>query len=554
MNSIIYAVIPAYNPSLPLIALLNSLAAMPFKGIILVDDGSAPGCASVFAEACRIPGVTLLRHAVNLGKGQALKTAFNHLLLEHADMHGVVTADADGQHLPEDILKVAHALEREERALVLGVRTFKKNVPLRSRFGNVLTAGIARGLLGRKIQDTQTGLRGISRELLPELIRLRTGGYDYEMEMLICLLNSQAKLLQVDISTVYVGKNETSHFNPLLDSVAIYYVFIRHIGNSIITAILDFSIFSICYYFSDWLLLSIAWGRIFAGAFNFSIGKAFVFKSNSNIVRELISYIWLVIVLMLISYSSIRVATMLFNMSPYWAKFIVELIIFILSFSVQRIFIFSRSNKLDYDLHTDWDNYYINRTISQSTVTRRITGRLIVKKIKEYEPSKPQTIVEFGGGDSCFYEKFRESFPGVKYIVIDNSTVGVEKFREKAGSGAEAVCWNILEPFDEWLGDIVYSVGLIEHFAPDQTAACIRSHFQAVRPGGIVLLSYPSPTALYRAIRFVAEWLKIWRFVDERPLLYAEVSEEVCKYGSVLWRGMNWGIGLTQEIVIARRS
>ena len=548
-----FVVIPAYNPSFSLITLLKSLAGMPFIGIILVDDGSDSGFAYIFDDACKIPKVTLLRHAINLGKGQALKTAFNYLLLEHADIHGVVTADADGQHLPEDILKVARALDREDRALVLGVRTFKKDVPLRSKLGNVLTAGIARFMLGRKIQDTQTGLRGISRGLLPELIRLRTSGYDYEMDMLVRLLNDKAKLVQIEISTVYIGKNESSHFNPVLDSMAIYYVLFRHIGNSILTAILDFFIFSICYYFSGWLLFSICLGRIFAGAFNFSVGKAFVFRSKNNVTREAISYISLVIVLMLLSYSVISAMLRMFNASPYLAKFIVETMIFILSFAVQRLFIFSNNDTIEHNIHTDWDNYYANRTVSQATLTRKITGRLIVKKLNEYAAEKPQAIVEFGGGDSCFYEKFHKSFPGVKYIVIDNSTVGIAKFYEKAGADAEAICRDIFDPFDDWLGDIVYSVGLIEHFDPVLTAACIRSHFQAVRPGGIVLLSYPTPTPLYRIIRLVAEFLKIWKFVDERPLLYVEVAAEVGKYGQVLWHGINWSIGLTQEIVIARR-
>jgi glycosyltransferase involved in cell wall biosynthesis len=344
MNSRLYVVIPAYNPSDSLLALLETLAEMPFKGIVLVNDGSAADCARIFEAAGRIPGLTVLRHAVNLGKGQALKTAFNHLLLEHGDMHGVVTADADGQHLPADILKVAQALEQEDRALVLGVRTFEKDIPWRSQFGNVLTAGLTRCLLGRKIQDTQTGLRGISKALLPELLRLRTGGYEYEMDMLIRLLNERVKIIQVKISTVYIGKNETSHFNPLRDSIAIYYVLVRHIGNSVVTAILDNSVFALCYYFSEALLFSIVMGRLLAVLFNFSVGKVFVFKSKNNIVKEAILYIGLVIFLMLLSYSAVTLLITLLALSPYLAKLIVETILFVLSFAAQRLFVFSKGD------------------------------------------------------------------------------------------------------------------------------------------------------------------------------------------------------------------
>jgi glycosyltransferase involved in cell wall biosynthesis len=334
-------VIPAYNPSLAFLALVETLAKMPFKGLVIINDGSAAACTPIFDQAGQIPGVTVLRHAINLGKGQALKTAFNYLLLEHEDMHGVVTADADGQHLPEDILKVAQALDREDRALVLGVRTFNKDVPLRSRFGNILTAGIARCLLGGKIQDTQTGLRGINRALLPELIRLRASGYEYEMEMLVRLLDDKVKLIQVDITTVYIGKNEDSHFNPIRDSLTIYYVFLRHISNSIMTAILDFFVFSVCYYFSNALLLSFFVGRIFGGSFNFFVGKTFVFKSKRGMAKEALSFSGLVIILMALSYCAVTVLMSLSALSPYAAKIIVETVIFILSFAAQRLIVFS---------------------------------------------------------------------------------------------------------------------------------------------------------------------------------------------------------------------
>ncbi len=77
------------------------------------------------------------------------------------DVAGVVTADADGQHAPEDIERVADVLAAQPEALVLGARSFGDDVPLRSRFGNILTRGIMHALLGRKLTDTQTGLRGI---------------------------------------------------------------------------------------------------------------------------------------------------------------------------------------------------------------------------------------------------------------------------------------------------------------------------------------------------------------------------------------------------------
>lgn len=107
----VVAVIPSLNPDEKLLGTVHGLQAQGFDQIILVDDGSRDACRPCFdqleAEGCRV-----LRHEVNRGKGRALKTAFAAYLQDYdlAEYVGVVTADADGQHLPEDIRKTAEAL------------------------------------------------------------------------------------------------------------------------------------------------------------------------------------------------------------------------------------------------------------------------------------------------------------------------------------------------------------------------------------------------------------------------------------------------------------
>jgi glycosyltransferase involved in cell wall biosynthesis len=128
---------------------------------VLVDDGSGPEFRETFEQASQFPGVQLLRHAVNLGKGAALKTGINHALCTFPGLTGIVTADADGQHHPETFAAVAETQREHPDALVMGARTFDADVPLRSRFGNILTRRLMQTLIGTKLQDTQTGLRGI---------------------------------------------------------------------------------------------------------------------------------------------------------------------------------------------------------------------------------------------------------------------------------------------------------------------------------------------------------------------------------------------------------
>lgn len=101
-------------------------------------------------------------------------------------------------------------------------------------------------------------------------------------------------------------------------------------------------------------------------------------------------------------------------------------------------------------------------------------------------------------------------------------------------------------------GDLVFSVGLIEHFDADSTAKVIKAHFDAVTPGGMVLMTYPTPRVGYVPIRRLAELFRVWRFHDERPLLMKEVGAVVSSYGSIVNTRLNWFIGLSQEIVLAK--
>ncbi len=98
--------VPAYRPDGRLPALLSALRRLdPHLDLLVVDDGS-PGPV---LEQCRALGATVLHHAGNRGKGAALRTGFAHVALVSPGS-AVVTADADGQHLPGDVVRVAAAV------------------------------------------------------------------------------------------------------------------------------------------------------------------------------------------------------------------------------------------------------------------------------------------------------------------------------------------------------------------------------------------------------------------------------------------------------------
>lgn len=213
------ALIPAYQPNELLLETVENVRRVGFSRIIVVNDGSKPECDRLFEQ---LHNVTLLKHERNQGKGAALKTGQSYIHdTAPPDEVGVVTLDADGQHRAEDAWLCAQELERNPQALVLGVRSFtRKGVPLVRMAGNVLTRAIFFMLVGRFIRDTQTGLRALPKSWLPELGTIVSNGYEYELEVLLFL--RKRPLRQVTIQTVYIGENESSHFNLWKDSVRIY--------------------------------------------------------------------------------------------------------------------------------------------------------------------------------------------------------------------------------------------------------------------------------------------------------------------------------------------
>ena len=282
-----------------------------------------------------------MRHAINLGKGAALKTGINAILCDFPDVSAVVTADADGQHAPEDIIAVAQKACSNPGALVLGSRVFAEDVPLRSKLGNNATKFVLRIVAGQKLSDTQTGLRAIPAHLLADLLKITSQGYEFELDMLLLSRNRRMRILEQPIRTIYLDGNASSHFNPLLDSMRIYFVLLRFAMISMCTAVLDNLLFSVVYAYTGSKGLSQIVGRVGAMAFNFTSVKRMVFNSSGRLLREFLQYAALVAVSGTVSYLLIVLFTSRFEMGVLKAKLLAEGMLFLANFLVQRDIIFT---------------------------------------------------------------------------------------------------------------------------------------------------------------------------------------------------------------------
>ena len=135
MNENIFVIIPSLNPDERLINTVNGMLDIGFKRIIIVNDGSDKSHLKYFPKADE--NITVIHRKQNHGKGAALKVAFRHILRNYPNAVGAVTVDGDGQHLPEDALACANALDNTKKRVILGCRDFSgEDVPGRSRMGN----------------------------------------------------------------------------------------------------------------------------------------------------------------------------------------------------------------------------------------------------------------------------------------------------------------------------------------------------------------------------------------------------------------------------------
>ncbi len=214
-------IIPALNPDNKLIKLVNELKEN-YQDIIIVNDGS--DSIEIFDKLKDIKGCVILTHDVNKGKGEGLKTAFNYYLKKLDKKYlGVVCLDADGQHLPSDVIKMSEILEREDK-FVLGTRLFNtKSTPLRNKTGNRITSRVFKWIYKVYIKDTQTGLRAIPNRLIKPLLKVEGSRFEYELNVLIKLVKMKEEIVEHDIKTIYLkNSNKKSNFKVLRDSYQIY--------------------------------------------------------------------------------------------------------------------------------------------------------------------------------------------------------------------------------------------------------------------------------------------------------------------------------------------
>ena len=408
MASRYIALIPAYEPDRKMLGVIADLGKTGFD-VVVVDDGSGPEYAELFEQAAeRIPGksgrgVTLLIHDVNRGKGAALKTGLdfinNFMVIRGEETQNVIVAvDADGQHLAVDALRAAHTAQGNPGTLVLGSRILNQtqSVPLRSRFGNAVTRKVFRLATGVPVYDTQTGLRAFTADLIPSLLAVSGDRYEYELNVLMDFAGRGIPIREIEIETVYLEGNKSSHFDTVRDSYRIYKEIAKYAAtggssihggtapaqihaeertdgaemsskngrnadgikstakqaakfsaSSFASFLIDYAMYALLLMIGPGLVFANIGARLISSAANYTINRKLVFRSGKKVATSAVQYFALAAFILAGNTFVLHTMVASLGINSMAAKVLTEVLFFMISWTVQRYVVFYDGNETE---------------------------------------------------------------------------------------------------------------------------------------------------------------------------------------------------------------
>ncbi len=252
--------------------------------------------------------------------------------------------DGDGQHLPTDMKKLLYKAGENREALILGVRQVGKKMPFRSRVGNTITRTMFHLLSGLYVSDTQSGLRAFSTELADQFLEIPGERYEYETAVLYQCAKEKVPVKEIRIRTIYKDtQNSTSHFRTVRDSVRIYGQLFKFVLASLSSFCLDYCLFGIMVFFlgtgSEKILAANIAARMLSGTYNYLLNTRLVFRQKPSVCTAW-KYCILAGSVLVFNNIFLSIYTVLTGLDVFYAKILTEITLFLVSFLVQRLWIF----------------------------------------------------------------------------------------------------------------------------------------------------------------------------------------------------------------------
>ena len=341
-------IIPAYKSDETIISITDKLWTYGCK-IVVVDDGSGAEYADLFEKIGDI--CIVLHHEENRGKGAAIKTALAYIQKEMRECDVVGVMDCDGQHLPEDMMRLLACARENPKTMVLGCRKVGKEMPLKSRLGNKITREVFYLASGVHVSDTQTGLRAFTANIISSLLAIKGERYEYETNVLLVLARIGLPFEEVPIHTIYRDRqNSTSHFRAVRDSARIYKDILKFTMSSFSSFVLDYMLFSLLMalfpHKAMWILGANIFARVISAFYNYSMNCSFVFHTERH-VKSAFQYFALALFILCLNNLVLTGFVQIAGFSVYPAKLCTECLLFCISWLVQNFIIFRKEKGYD---------------------------------------------------------------------------------------------------------------------------------------------------------------------------------------------------------------
>ena len=229
-------------------------------------------------------------------------------------------------------------------------------------------------------------MRAFSKSLIPKLLQIQGNRYEYEMNMLLDFAKEGIPIQEYPIETIYINDNEESHFDTVKDSIRIYSQILKFISSSLLSFCIDFLLYTASFALSGSILFSNAFARLISLHCNFFMNQNYVFQNASERtekenpawkeraeetgnetakgekaeqteaikrehLKEYLSYLGLALSLFAMNTLLLSAITEVLGINAYLAKIITEILLFILSYFVQKHLVFSNQENVPF--HTE---------------------------------------------------------------------------------------------------------------------------------------------------------------------------------------------------------
>ncbi len=335
-------IIPIYKKDRQTVELCSKLSSLGAEHIIVVNDGCKK--EGGFFNALISIGCDIVDIGENKGKGASIKAGAEFAYKNIYNLTGFITADADGQHKAEDIMKISRALELRPDNLIIGRRDLKHSkLKPEQRIGNKISSIYFRTITGVKCRDAFTGLRGIPVTLYDTVVSTSGDRFDYEMNFLTKCADLKIPFYDVNIITDSTKQTE-GNYRLLKDTYLIYRTPLKFATASMSCTIVDLVLFTVFAYLLPSSLqfnvaLATLFARIVSGSINFLINRKMIFDSDGKTGNQAVKFIILFFCIMCAS--SVIVTALSFIPVPVTLiKAIVDMILWAVNYTIQRKWVF----------------------------------------------------------------------------------------------------------------------------------------------------------------------------------------------------------------------